>query len=235
MIGIVGSPSRRQILKGGSALVAAGAPVPFGGLSRRRNEILALGDSYTIGTSVDPDVRWISELAERLRGDGFAVADPVVIAEAGWTTEDLDTGIRIESVEGAYDLVTLLIGANNAFQGWEPAEFRPEFVALLDRSVQFAGGEASNVVVMTIPDYTLTPAGQMFSPAENARRLESYNRIVREEATEAGARVVDLVPASRRVTEDPELVSDDDLHPSPKQHDLWLTRILPAATAALER
>lgn len=231
----MGSPSRRQLLKGGSAIVAAGAPVPFGGLTRPRSEILALGDSYTIGTSVAPDVRWISELAEGLRDNGFLVADPEVIAEAGWTTEELDHGIEIASVAGPYDLVTLLIGANDAFRGCTPDEFRPEFVALLDRSIEFAGGEPSNVVVMTIPDYTVTPIGQSNSPAENARRLESYNRLIREEAAETAARVVDLVPLSRRVTVDPELVSDDYLHPSPKQHDLWLTRILPAAIAALER
>jgi hypothetical protein len=73
----------------------------------------------------------------------------------------------------------------------EPAAFRPEFGALLDRPVQFAGGDASTVVVLTIPDYTLTPAGQRLSPIENARHLEPHDRIVREAATDAGASVVD--------------------------------------------
>lgn len=238
------TPSRRQALTGGAALVAAGALGSFGELSRRTrtddessstdNEILALGDSYTIGTSVDPDERWTSGLVEQLRGNGFAVSSPEIIAKAGWTTADLEAGIQAEGIEGTYDLVTLCIGANNAFQGEEPAEFRPAFVSLLDRSVGFAGGDASNVIVMTIPDYSLTPVGQQHSPTATAERLESYNRLLREEVAKAGTRLVDLVPASRNVAKDPELVSDDGLHPSPKQHDLWLDRILPVAITALE-
>lgn len=188
--------SRRQALTGGTALVAAGGLISSGELSRRtrtddepsstRNGILALGDSYTIGTSVDPDARWTSGLAERLRGNGFAVSNPEILAEAGWTTADLEAGIQAESTEGTYDLVTLLIGANNAYQGEEPAEFRLAFVSLLDRSVRFAGSDASNVIVMTIPDYSLTPVGQQHSPTATAGRLESYNRLLREEVAKAG-------------------------------------------------
>jgi lysophospholipase L1-like esterase len=73
--------------------------VPFGGLSRHRQESLGVGDSYTLGTSVDPDGRWVPGLAEGLRGDGLVVADLAVIAQTGGATEDLVAGIGIESVE----------------------------------------------------------------------------------------------------------------------------------------
>jgi len=194
--------------------------------------VLALGDSYTIGTGVDPDERWVSTLAGRLRADGESVADPVVIAENGWTTDDLDEAIDEQDPQGPFDLVTLLIGANNCFQEEPPATFEPKFRAMLDRALGFAP-DAESVVVITVPDYTLTPVGEENDPDEHAERLERYNEIVREAAREAGTRLVDVVPPSKRVEEDDSLIADDDLHPAPAQHDLWLERIYPTVAAAL--
>lgn len=195
--------------------------------------VLALGDSYTIGTGVDPDERWVSKLVDRLRDDGESVADPVVIAENGWTTDDLDGAISEHDPDGPFDLVTLLIGANNCFQAEPPATFEPKFRAMLDRALGFAP-DAESVVVLTVPDYTLTPVGQENDPAEHAERLVRYNEIVREAARAAGTRLVDVVPPSKRVADDGSLVAGDDLHPAPAQHDLWLERIYPTVGAALD-
>lgn len=194
--------------------------------------VLALGDSYTIGTSVDPDERWVSKLVERLRRDGESVAEPIVIAENGWTTDDMTEAIRGRDPDGPFDLVTLLIGANNCFQGEPPATFAPKFRAMLGRALGFAA-DPDSVVVLTVPDYTLTPVGQANDPEEHAERLERYNGIVREAAAAAGTRLVDVVPPSKRVAADDSLVAGDELHPAPAQHDLWLERIDPVAAAAL--
>lgn len=195
--------------------------------------ILALGDSYTVGTGVDSGDRWLSKLVDQLREGGEPVDDPVVIAENGWTTDDLAEAIHDRDPDGPFDLVTLLIGANNCFQGESPATFAPKFRAMLDRALAFATDPGS-VVVITVPDYTRTPVGQANDPAEYAGRLERYDGIVREAAEEEGTRLVDVVPPSKRVAEDDSLVAGDDLHPAPAQHDLWLERIYPVATAALE-
>ncbi|WP_435119511.1 SGNH/GDSL hydrolase family protein [Halolamina sp. C58] len=195
--------------------------------------VLALGDSYTIGTGVDPDERWVSKLVDRLREAGESVADPVVIAENGWTTDDLDGAIRERDPDGPFDLVTLLIGANNCFQAESASEFEPKFRTMLDRALGFAE-EPDSVVVITVPDYTLTPVGRENEPDEHAERLERYNEIVREAARAEGTRLVDVVPTSKRVAEDGSLVAGDDLHPAPEQHDLWLERIVPTAAAALD-
>ncbi|WP_049980375.1 SGNH/GDSL hydrolase family protein [Halolamina rubra] len=194
--------------------------------------ILALGDSYTIGTGVDPGERWVSKLTARLREADESVADPVVIAENGWTTDDLDAAISDRGPDGPFDLVTLLIGANNCFQGEPPATFAPKFRALLDRALGFAA-DPDSVVVLTVPDYTLTPVGRENDPAEHAERLERYNEIVRAEAKARGTRLVDVVPPSREVVDRPELIAGDDLHPAPAQHDLFLERIGPVAREAI--
>ncbi|MFD1527079.1 SGNH/GDSL hydrolase family protein [Halolamina salina] len=203
------------------------------GTDEERARILALGDSYTVGTGVDAEERWLSKFVDRLREDGESAADPVVIAENGWTTDDLDEEITERDPDGPFDLVTLLIGANNCFQGESPETFEPKFRAMLDRALGFAP-DPDSVVVITVPDYTLTPVGEDNDPDEHAKRLVRYNEIVREAARAEGTRLVDVVPPSTRVAEDGSLVADDDLHPAPAQHDLWLERIYPVAAAALD-
>jgi lysophospholipase L1-like esterase len=239
-------PSRRRTLRlGGGGLLSgvlgllAGCSAPgSGGTATPAGErILALGDSYTVGTSVANEDRWVNELVEKRREAGHTVADPRVIAENGWTTGDLNEAIdKAESGVGLadeYDLVTLLIGANNCFQSQPPGEFGPKFADTLERAVGFAPS-ADSVVVITVPDYTLTPVGQQNQPGEHGSRLTAYNDIIEREAEAAGARLVDVVPPSKEVVGSPELIAEDDLHPAPEQYDLWLELIYPVAAAALD-
>lgn len=239
-------PSRRRALRLGGSGVAAAALGLLAGCSAPETDrtdtpagerILALGDSYTIGTSVPTEARWVTKLVEKRRAAGHTVADPRVVAENGWTTGDLDDAIDEAEADGeladGYDLVTLLIGANNCFQSQEPGEFHPKFTAMLERAIGFAP-DPEKVVVISIPDYTLTPVGQRTNPTEHASRLNVYNSIIEEEAREAGTRFVDVVPPSEKVLEQPELVAEDDLHPSGQQYDMWLERIYPVAAEALE-
>src|ERR1019366_8017915 len=113
---------------------------------------LALGDSYTIGESVGVTDRWPVQLARQVRKNGIDVADPQIIAKTGWTTDELSSAIDAAKPNGPYALVTLLIGVNNQYGGRDPEQYRKEFVALLQRSIAFAGGNPKRVVVVSIPD-----------------------------------------------------------------------------------
>ncbi|MEF8800179.1 MAG: GDSL-type esterase/lipase family protein [Halolamina sp.] len=236
-------------LAAGIGLLAGSAAPSDGTEAADCERILALGDSYTEGTSVSNDEHWVTKLVETRRANGHPVTDPVVVAENGWTTGDLDEAIddalagrRAGGEDDAetdldltdeFDLVTLLIGANDCFQEQAPGTFHPTFVAVLDRAISFAPSPA-NVVVITVPDYTLTPVGQQNEPEEHASRLNAYNRIIEEEAAAAGTRFVDVVPPSKQVVGRPELIAEDDLHPSPEQYDRWLERLSPVAIEALK-
>lgn len=223
--------TRRRLFSSGGALIASTFLV--GGVENSRVRILALGDSYTIGTSVAPEDRWVDRLASRLRTAGIRVADPDIVAANGWATDRLDAVIDRRTLSPPYEVVTLLIGANDAFQERPVEEFRPAFDGLLERAVEFAGGEAATVVVMTVPDYSVTPVGQLHSPAEHADRLAAYNAAVREAVDARDARLVDLVPLSRQAADDPDLVASDGLHPAPEQHRRWLERIYPVVHRVL--
>ncbi|QLD88715.1 SGNH/GDSL hydrolase family protein [Natronomonas salina] len=197
--------------------------------------LLALGDSYTIGTGVPPEDRWVDRLVERLRNDGVDADAPQIVAADGWTTGRLAAAVERRSLEPPFDLVTLLVGANDAYQGRPVEAFRTNFVAMLERAVEFAGGDPADVVVVTIPDYSVTPYCETEGCEDHDERLAAYDRAVREEADAAGTRLVDVVDVSRAVAADPSLVAADGLHPAPEQHRRWMEEVYPVARAVLDR
>ena len=199
----------------------------------RSVRILALGDSYTIGQSVDEADRWPVQLGRALEDGGVDSVDVEIIARTGWTTADLDAGIDAADPQGPFDLVTLLIGVNNQFQGRDIDEYRTEFVTLLGRAVAFAGGDPGRVIAVSIPDWGVTPFGSGYGPERVAEQIDAFNAVGEEEALGAGAHWVDITPISREG--DPALVATDELHPSGVQYARWVEEILPVAVDTLNR
>ena len=182
---------------------------------------LALGDSYTIGESVPESERYPVQLARELK-----MGEPEIIAKTGWTTDELNAAIDKADPHGPYDLVTLLIGVNNQYRGRSADEYRTQFVALLQRAIGFAGGKTKNVVVVSIPDWGVTPFAKGRDRAKIALEIDQFNAINREETLRAGARYVDITPESRQAANDAALVAGDGLHPSGKMYSEWTRMIV---------
>jgi len=192
--------------------------------------ILALGDSYTIGESVTVDARWPIQLARRLEEEGWS-ASVEIIAETGWTTDELDAGIDSAEPVGPYDLVTLQIGVNNQFRGRQLDVYRAEFTALALRAIGLAGGDPSRVIVVSIPDWSVTPFGTSYVPDRVAGQIDAFNEANRDVAAELDVAWVDVTGISRAGGS--ELVADDGLHPAAEQYRQWVEEILPVARRAL--
>jgi lysophospholipase L1-like esterase len=196
---------------------------------------LALGDSYTIGEGVEAGERWPAQLAALLRARGIAVADPEVVARTGWTTDELEAAIDEAAPRGTYGLVSLLIGVNNQYRGGPEAVYRTQLAALLRRAIGFAGGDASRVVVLSIPDWGVTPFAEGRDRAAIASEIDAFNAAARQVTAELGARWVDVTPASRTAGAEASMLVADRLHPSGRQYAAWAGLALPAAAAALGR
>ncbi|MCJ7630555.1 MAG: SGNH/GDSL hydrolase family protein [Longimicrobiales bacterium] len=194
---------------------------------------LALGDSYTIGESVDSALRWPVQLAKAISGEGIPVREPVIIARTGWTTDELAGGIENAGITGAFDLVTLLIGVNNQYRGRDLEEYRVQFLDLLARAIGFSGGIPGNVVVLSIPDWGVTPFAEGRNRGQIGEEIDAFNSVKREESEAAGVRYVDVTGISRRAITDPSLVAADGLHPSGAMYALWAEAALPVALEIL--
>ncbi|MBD8900472.1 SGNH/GDSL hydrolase family protein [Rhodanobacter sp. DHG33] len=193
---------------------------------------LALGDSYTIGESVPAEGRWPAQLAAMLRTEGKALAEPGIVATTGWTTDELSAAMDDTSFAPHYDLVSLLIGVNNQYRGRSVDDYCEEFRALLQRAIALTGARAGRVLVLSIPDWGVTPFARDSGrdTARIAAELDAYNAAAQAETLRLGAHWVDITPISRR---HPGLLADDGLHPSAAQYALWAQAALPVARVML--
>lgn len=196
---------------------------------------LALGDSYTIGESVASNQRWPVQLVRALRADDVEVEKPRVIAKTGWTTDELSEAVEDAGLERRFDLVSLMVGVNDQYRGRSSDNYRDDLEPLLERAIELAGGEPGRVIVVSIPDWGVTPFARKDerSAARIAEEIDAFNDVNRSLAEQYGARYVGVTDISREVADDILLVANDGLHPSPQQYRRWTQRILPVAREIL--
>jgi len=195
---------------------------------------LALGDSYTIGERVTADQRWGVQLAQLLRTEGIAMADPVIIARTGWTTGELLTGINNAQPTSNYDLVSLLIGVNNQYRGQSLDVYRSEFRQLVQWAIKFGKSEANRVIILSVPDWGVTPFAQGRNQEQIAQEIDAFNAVGREEALKAGVTFIDITPLSRQAANNLSYIADDNLHFSGKMYRTWAEMTMPAVRQILK-
>jgi lysophospholipase L1-like esterase len=193
---------------------------------------LALGDSYTIGEGVEPDDRWPIQLA-RLLGDFGVELEPEIVAITGWTTDELSAGIDAAAPAGPYDLVSLLIGVNDQYRGRGVGAYVAGFASLLDRAVAYAADDARRVVVVSIPDWGVSPFAIGRDREAIAREIDAFNAAARAMVESRGATWVDVTASFRSLGDAPTAYAADGLHPSATAYAGWARRVLPAARRAL--
>jgi len=193
-----------------------------------RVRYVALGDSFTIGTSVAPAERWPDQLVGRVPALDLLAN----LAVNGFTSGDV-IQVELPQVPALRpEIVTLLIGVNDVVQGVPETTYRRNVAAILDTLVRDVG--AGRVLVVTTPDYTVTPAGADYGdPATQSAAIRRNNAINAELAAARGVAVVDIYDLSLRAAADRSLVASDGLHPSGAQYALWVERIAPAVSDLL--
>ena len=185
---------------------------------------VALGDSYTIGTSVAEAERWPNQLVERI--DELELAgNPAV---NGFTSADLinDELPQLDALRP--ELASVLIGVNDVVQGVPDSQYAGNVAIILEELLTRL--PANRILCIATPDYTVTPSGAAFGdPAQQSDAIARFNAILREACEHRDVRFVpEVFEISRAALEDPSLVADDGLHPSGKQYSLWVEAIAPA-------
>ena len=201
---------------------------------------LALGDSYTIGEGVEGSARWPVRLARVLREGGIALADPRTIATTGWTTDELAAAMDAAEPLGEWDFVSLLVGVNDQYRGRDVDDYVGAFATLLQRAVALAGGRADRVLVLSIPDWGVTPFARDSGRdrARIAAELDAYNEAAKEICASLGVAFVDITGISRAEAGSDGLgpvamLAADGLHPSAAMYARWADAALPVARALL--
>ena len=199
-------------------------------------KILALGDSYTIGQSVCETCRYPEQLKESLQAlypeTSFSSN---IIAKTGWTTTNLISAVSEQNPQSNYDLVTLLIGVNNQYQGIDFSIYEKEFPELVAKAITLAKGDNKNVIVLSIPDYAFTPFGTMFGGTTKiSTEIANYNAFAENYCKVNGVVFISITDITQKGIQIPSLVAGDGLHPSKEAYTLFVERILPKVKVALQ-
>lgn len=195
---------------------------------------VAIGDSYTIGEGAMPYESWPAVLTQHLKEKGIEielVANPSV---TGWTAQQaIDKELPV-FLGAKPNFATLLIGVNDWVQGIDEKTFRSRFTTLVDKMLAALPGK-DRLLVVTIPDFGMTPAGPQYSRARDiSAGISRFNDIIKEESAKRGLRVVDIFPISKKAKEDISLVAKDGLHPSAAGYAEWEKIIFPVVWEMLQ-
>ncbi len=187
---------------------------------------LALGDSYTIGESVAEKDRWPVQLVAELNERGHKVAPPKIIAKTGWTTGNLLSAMRSElNYTRKFDLVSILIGVNNQYQGKTIKEYEEELREIFKLALNHSKLREKGVFALSIPDYGATPFGE-----ENAEtigvEIDEFNAVFRKVTSEFEVDFYNITPISREAARDGDLIAEDGLHPSALMYRYWVDEVI---------
>lgn len=188
------------------------------------DSVLALGDSYTIGEGVEINDRWPVQMVKHLNDHGKSFSAPKIIAKTGWTTDELEAGIKQHELADNYDWVTLLIGVNNQYRERDIDEYRNQFRRLLKFAIEKAGNNSKRVIVLSIPDWGVTPFAKKRDrdPTIIAKQIDQFNQVNREVTEELAAHYIDITKLTRDAANEPsKFLVADELHPSAEMYKQW--------------
>jgi lysophospholipase L1-like esterase len=197
-------------------------------------KLLFLGDSYTIGEGLDREHRWPEKWVRILKEKHVAIDEHTIVAKTGWTTNDLLKRLKESPLASPqFDLVTLLIGVNNQYQGLSMTDYEREYRELIEYCLLKTDQNSDRVLAISIPDWGVSPFGQQRDPAKVALEIDAFNKAACRICYKLGIRFVDITSISRNLGSHTEHYAADELHPSGSQVDLWLKHILDRLSPAL--
>ncbi len=191
--------------------------------------ILCLGDSYTIGEAVQPAERFSFQAVELLKKQDVFFAEPEIIAQTGWTTDELANAISAKNIQRTFDFVTLLIGVNNQYRQRDIENYKKEFSALLQTAIKYADNRKKRAIVISIPDWGVTPFVAQDAHKRSseiiAKEIDEFNAAQESICKEENIHFINITTASRNAKEDRNLIAEDGLHPSAKMYAEWAEKV----------
>ena len=189
--------------------------------SEREAELsyVALGDSTVAGVGASsPERNYVGRLHARLRSV-YPRARLANLGVGGATAADVVREQLPRAMALGPRLVTLSVGPNDITQGRDVGQYEQDIATIFET---LARETPAVVVVNLLPDLAVAPR---FSPEEKAavgRLTAEFNDVLRRQARQHGAEIVDLyAPSQEEVPDRPSLVSSDEYHPSDEGYARW--------------
>lgn len=194
-------------------------------MSTHINSLLCLGDSYTIGESIPLQESFPYQTVQLLRSSGLHFHAPEIIAQTGWTSFELADHLINWKLNESYDFVCLLIGVNNQYRGLPITDFAGDLEYLIKKAIHLANKRSDHVIVLSIPDWTITPFAEKQHKTGLSKEIDAYNELCKMMTAKYHTQFLDITTESRKAGKDRSLVAADHLHYSAKAYALWAKKL----------
>ncbi|MGB1548374.1 MAG: SGNH/GDSL hydrolase family protein [Alphaproteobacteria bacterium] len=198
-------------------------------------QFLVLGDSYTRPDHVTLAQSWAQQVVNIFRDERLLVNDPDFVAKVGMQTERLGIEIEDPKYKGKYNLVLLQVGADDILAGIDEETYRIKFANLLVKAKALVEGDATRVLVLSIPDWTAIRSKEVANREQTRATIDRFNEINAEESSNATVRYIDITNLSRQAAYNLSFVSEDGTNPSDYMYEIWARKVYPVALTALGR
>ncbi len=188
-------------------------------LMLNKHTYLALGDSYTIGESVEANKTFPYLLAQKKNWK-----TPTVIAKTGWTVQNLNKELANTTLASKYDFISILIGVNNQYQGLSIVQYEKELEKLIAFSFEKIK-DKNNIFILSVPNYGATPFGKNWQ-SYIGFEIRELNILIEKVAQKHQIQFISITPISEKANKEIALLASDLLHPSTKMYDLWVDKII---------
>lgn len=184
-----------------------------------------LGDSYTIGESVEMNQNFPFQLIKKIERASGKKFEPTIIAKTGWTTGELIENIKLKNINDQFEFATLLIGVNNQYRGMDIEIYKKEFEFLLQKAIAYAK-DVSHIFVISIPDWGCTPFAKDRDQQKIRQEIDAYNQINKDISSKYTCNYIEITSGGRIRCNAAKFLADDGLHPSSAEYDIWSDAIL---------
>lgn len=189
---------------------------------------LALGDSYTIGQSVLETERFPAQTTSLLLAQNVPIVNTAYIAATGWPTTELLRNIDVQKPQGPFDIVSLLIGVNDQYQGRDTGAYHADFILCITKAIELSGYKRDHVFVLSIPDYSVTPFAYRYSDTTAIRKeLDAFNAINKRVTDSLGISYTNITALTQEARYNKTLLATDSLHPSGIDYGRWAALLAP--------
>jgi lysophospholipase L1-like esterase len=182
---------------------------------------LALGDSYTIGEGIPLHESYPYQTVQLLRKEGWHIHAPEIVAKTGWTSKELAEHLLHTKLNEHYDFVTLLIGVNNQYRGLSTKDFETDLDFIIKKAIHFAAEKPHQVILISIPDWGVTPFAKDRDVAKISSDIDAFNAIVEAKAAQHQTHYISITEGTRLANDDSSLLTTDGLHYSAKAMQEW--------------
>jgi lysophospholipase L1-like esterase len=114
---------------------------------------------------------------------------------------------------------------NNQYRARPVEDYAQHFETLLKRAIRFAYNDPSHVIVLSIPDWGVTPFAEERDRRQIAREIDAYNTTNKIIAEKYKVNYIDITSLTREAAGDSSLLAGDGLHPSGKEYRRWAMQV----------